>query len=134
MPRTRNVAAIVLLLLFPIGIFQNCINSVPEHDNNVLDLSSYNPTGFKTTLQPLLLTNCSICHDGNTPGAPPFAVSDEVSAIDTLITRQIVDTTSPASSLMVMKISGGHNGLPVALATQLQTAIADWSAGIVSGP
>ncbi len=132
MGNVRSIAAIFILLLLPIGIFQNCADFMtPLHDadgSGGLSSSSYNEAGFETTLKPLLATNCSVCH--GTTQEPRFAVSNTSESIETLVSRGIVDLATPANSYMVAKISGGHSGLPTTLGAQLQAAITQWSAGI----
>lgn len=80
---------------------------------------------FSTTLHPILVANCGACH--GISQSPKFAVSDPLQSHSALINFGLVDLSNAAASRLVTKIQGGHNSFPLSLATQIQTAIEDWS-------
>ena len=134
MGKAKKILVGFVLLLLPMGLFQNCADYMtPQHDGGGFDLSSYNPAGYSNTLKPLLQTNCAACHGANQD--PKFAVANDALAIELLVAGDaLVNSTQPASSEIVTKIAGGHSGLPTTLSAQLQTAIAAWAAGMVDAP
>jgi mono/diheme cytochrome c family protein len=123
-------------LVLTIG-FQNC---APSHTvgtqlgstTGSADLvnSANSVAIFETTLFPILRQNCASCHGGGIP--PLHSVVDPQSAHDTLINSALVNLASPSASRVVIKINGGHQSLPVALAVDLQTAIQAWATDLAN--
>lgn len=83
---------------------------------------------FEQTLYPLLNNNCAQCHGQNQQ--PLFAVSNTTQAHDTLLNSALVSLQDPASSRIVVKIAGGHQGFPSSLSTDLETAVASWATNL----
>lgn len=104
----------------------------PKHEGVIPNASS-GLTGstssiaiFEATLKPVIQQNCAGCH--GISQAPKFAVSDSATSHDLLISTALVDLTAPANSRLVTKIQGGHQSFAVTVATDIQTAITNWSA------
>lgn len=88
---------------------------------------------FRQSLWPVLRTapaTCTNCHGDNGPRAP-YAASNLQTAHDALVGGGLVILNDPSragQSAIVLKIRGGHEGHPVALADTMQAAIVTWRA------
>jgi hypothetical protein len=113
--------------------FQNCTGGFDAKENySSLVTESSNSeaslNAFSQTLHPLIKINCGSCH--GISQAPQFAVLDARQAHATILERTLVNLSNPASSKIVLKIAGGHSGLPANLSNQLAAQIQAWSAGM----
>jgi hypothetical protein len=129
----QRILSIVVLgaLLFP---YQNCSPMHSMQSTSSLSQQSVAVLAakFEVTLQPTLLNNCSACH--GVFQDPKFAVSDSVTATQTILDNQLANLDNPASSRFVAKILGGHNGFPSSLATEIQTKIEEWATAVNEQP
>lgn len=82
---------------------------------------------FRTNVWPISRNNCINCH---TVQNPPHAHDDYVEAHDVVLTQNLVNFTTPASSRLVTKVQGRHNcGTQTqcnAIAQQYLNAIIEW--------
>lgn len=82
---------------------------------------------FRTTVYPISRTNCISCH---TVQNPPHAHDNYKEAHDVVVTQNLVDFTTPASSKLVTKVQSGHNcGTQEEcdiIANQYMAAIIEW--------
>lgn len=88
---------------------------------------------FKSTLDPLIQTNCVACHAFNQ--SPTFALPEKQYAHDMIVeSGYMVDLTVPENSLFVTKIRQGHGGVPVGVAEQILAQIRAWKsrAGVLA--
>ncbi|MGE4133445.1 MAG: c-type cytochrome domain-containing protein [Bdellovibrionales bacterium] len=79
---------------------------------------------FKTTLHPVLTTNCGSCHGASQP--PFHAVADAGFAMDAILNSALVNFSNPGASKLVMKIRAGHNGIPTVVADDIEGQIVEW--------
>lgn len=125
MSKQRIILGMLVLLAITMG-FQNCSPMHVEGEGSLGSLGSASSVeAFKTTLYPTINMNCAACHGSNQ--APMFAVFNHQASHDTLISNGLVNLSNPASSRIVQKISGGHQGFGSQLAGTLQGNIADWA-------
>jgi hypothetical protein len=82
---------------------------------------------FQTTVYPISRINCISCH---TTLNPPHAHDSYIEAHDVVLTQNLVNFATPASSRLVTKVRGRHNcGTQTqcnAIADQYQAAIIQW--------
>lgn len=135
MRNPRNFLAIFGLTLIILTAFQNCADFVePQHDLASVDVNKLNVAGFKTSILPTLTANCAACHGFNQ--TPMFAKSaTEQEKEDSFLelqpaTTRYLSPASPGQSFLVMKIQGGHSGVPASVATTLSNNIQTWASGI----
>jgi uncharacterized protein YejL (UPF0352 family) len=82
---------------------------------------------FRDTVYVVSRNSCVSCHTGQNP---PHAHDDFTIAYDSVVSQNLVNFTTPASSRLVTKTKGRHNcGTQVqcdAIANQFQAAIVEW--------
>lgn len=131
MRKPASFLSLFAVILVSLTAYQNCDNYIPEHGERIgASVDDMNFEGFKTTIYPIVQSNCSGCH-----GAfqnPMFAVADQQSAFETLLSQPnyYLNPSNPSQSRLVTKIAGSHSGIPIPVSAQLQTAITTWAAGI----
>ena len=147
-------AAVVILIFITA-----CTEQVPKKNHQTEKAIEYLPyqslspnitnraiteTEFSQTLHPLLVQNCSTCHESTllTPAMPYFADPDPLIAFNELYNSGSVDLLQPANSRIVQKLqTTSHNCWTVidptavppvfdcgADALTLQTAVEEWAA------
>lgn len=87
---------------------------------------------FERTLFPITqeATSCARCHGVNQQ--PLHSVPDVNFSHDVMISFGLVNLRDPANSVIVQKISGGHQGFDAAMTQRIQDAIQDWSDELVA--
>jgi len=132
-----------LLLTFAFLILSGCGNSVSNGENpngngltitGAQNLTPDQDLFWRNLHQPIFRQYCKSCHEPGGSGVGQFAHrTDIVLAYDESVGR--INRTSPASSLFVTKVAGGHNcwvldtnNVPdcAASAAQLTSAISNW--------
>ena len=91
---------------------------------------------FATTVHPILMTACSLCHRPGGPAAMTRFLLSGDAAKDEAIVRPLVDPQAPEQSLLVTKASGQmHGGGPILLVgdPRLATIVA-WARGLAPPP
>ena len=91
------------------------------------DMLMASQEAYKTSVWAVSRTSCIGCH---TVQNPPHAHPDYKEAHDVVLTQNLVNFTTPASSRLITKVRGGHNcGNATqcdAIANQFQAAIVEW--------
>ena len=133
----KNLKA--LLYLASALILSGCMQAVPMGNGDGGNASSQGPGGlsasasaFQATLHPVLITSCNRCHGVNQ--GPLFAVSDPKASHDSVVNLALANLTFPDQSRLVIKVQGGHQGIPTTLATTLSAQIKAWSDQLKAAP
>lgn len=103
----------------PMGLVVDGQGSASQQDLEAAD-------SFSKTLQPTLMTNCAACHDGNTLGAPAFAVPSALSGSQMLLKNGMVNTVAWQTSSVITKLEAGHNGITPAVTSEVSSGVQAW--------
>jgi len=123
---------LVLNLVLVLGLFQSCME--PQGEVTELEFQSglgngmQSAAAFEATLHPILTKQCASCH-GDGGSQVRHAMSDANSAHDVIMSRLLVNLSTPSSSTIVSKVRANHNCWTncESNANELQTAIENWS-------
>lgn len=127
---------VIALGFIGILLYQNCSgrhearNSVSssEEANRAISIAAFEKTLFPILTAP---TNCIQCH--GVTQQPLHSLPDAKNSHDIIMSFALVDLHNPDQSALVQKITGGsHNGMPAALATQMEAAIDAWVDEIIA--
>lgn len=95
--------------------------------DNVEDDSAFEPSAiasFEETLFPIIQQYCRSCHGSNQ--SPVFAQNNAAASHDAIIKGQLIDASDVPRSRLVVKVEGGHNGVPFEVADEIRLAIENW--------
>ena len=115
---SRLTIAVIAFFAISLGLWSCQWHTIePIKVDVIIDTTGVDPVSFSTEIQPIFNSECNDCHNNTSP-----KLTSDVS-YNNLINGNYVNTTEPASSVIITKITGGHYG---SYNTAQQTLILTW--------